>query len=290
MDLKQLEYFTAVVEEGNISAAAKKLHISQPPLSNQIHLLEDEFNCTLFERGARKIQLTEPGRILYDRAVTLLEMAELLKREINDYSKGSRGVLRFGLISSLSSVVAGEWLCDFNKKYPEVNFEISEANTYQIIDMLRANLLELAVVRAPFPSEGIEILRISKEPMLAAGNISFIGNKKTIRLKELENKPLLIYRRWEKQIRTAFAEEGTVPNIFCVDDDARTTAVMADKGMGIAVFPESASEYINAENTVKAKIECDMLYSEVDIVVRKNTYRSQIARNFIEFIKDKYKI
>ena len=101
---------------------------------------------------------------------------------------------------------------------------------------------------------------------------------------------MLIYRRWEKQIRTAFAEEGAVPNIFCVDDDARTTAVMADKGMGIAVFPESASEYINAENTVKAKIECDMLYSEVDIVVRKNTYRSQIARNFIEFIKDKYKI
>ena len=61
-----------------------------------------------------------------------------------------------------------------------------------------------------FPSEGIEILRISKEPMLAAENISFIGNKKTIRLKELENKPLLIYRRWEKQIRTAFAEEGAV--------------------------------------------------------------------------------
>ena len=62
MDIKQLIYFTAIVDEGNISSAAKKLHISQPPLSSQIHNLEQELGCVLFERGARKIQLTEAVR------------------------------------------------------------------------------------------------------------------------------------------------------------------------------------------------------------------------------------
>ena len=64
MDIKQLLYFVTVVDEGNISSAAKKLHISQPPLSTQIRLLEEELGSILFERGARKIQLTEAGRML----------------------------------------------------------------------------------------------------------------------------------------------------------------------------------------------------------------------------------
>ena len=77
MDIKQLEYFAAVVEEGNISSAAKKLHISQPPLSTQIQKLEEDVGCVLFERGSRKIQITEAGNMLYRRAKTLIEMAEL---------------------------------------------------------------------------------------------------------------------------------------------------------------------------------------------------------------------
>lgn len=72
MDLKQLRYFTTVAEEGTISAAAKKLFMSQPPLSTQMKLLEQELGCSLFERGQKHIRLTETGRLLYDRAQTLL--------------------------------------------------------------------------------------------------------------------------------------------------------------------------------------------------------------------------
>ena len=68
MDLKQLRYFTTVAEEGTISAAAKKLFMSQPPLSTQMKLLEQELGCSLFERGQKHIRLTETGRLLYDRA------------------------------------------------------------------------------------------------------------------------------------------------------------------------------------------------------------------------------
>ena len=67
MELKQLLYFVTVVEEGTISAAAKKLFISQPPLSAQMKLLEDELGCVLFQRGQRQIQLTEAGKKLYAR-------------------------------------------------------------------------------------------------------------------------------------------------------------------------------------------------------------------------------
>lgn len=68
MDLKQLDYFTAIVDEGSISAAAKKLHISQPPLSTQMKSLERELGAVLFERGLRSITLTDAGKLMYQRA------------------------------------------------------------------------------------------------------------------------------------------------------------------------------------------------------------------------------
>ena len=91
MDLRQLSYFTAIVDEGSISAAAKKLHISQPPLSNQMKSLEAELGVTLFERGLRSITLTDAGKLMYERANTILDMASAAKMEIDSLGNGLRG-------------------------------------------------------------------------------------------------------------------------------------------------------------------------------------------------------
>jgi len=100
MDLKQLSYFTAIVDEGSISAAAKKLHISQPPLSNQMKSLEAELGVVLFERGLRSITLTDAGKLMYERANTILDMASAAKMEIDSLGNGLRGTLRMGMVSS----------------------------------------------------------------------------------------------------------------------------------------------------------------------------------------------
>lgn len=94
MDIKQLTYFLAIAEEGNISAAAKKLHISQPPLSLQLKLLEEELGVVLLERGARKSTLTDAGRLLYKHARYILQLVENAEREIQDFGNGIQGTLR----------------------------------------------------------------------------------------------------------------------------------------------------------------------------------------------------
>lgn len=290
MDLKQLEYFVAVVDEGNISAAAKKLHMSQPPLSTQIHLLEDELGCILFERGARKIQLTEAGRMLYNRASMMLEMSRLMKKELKDYSSGKKGVLRFGIISSVSTDALNEWIADFHSEYPNISFEISEANTYELIDMLGANLIELAIVRTPFQAKGIELFPLKKEKMYAVGNKAFFEELSyKVLLKDIADKPLIFYRRWESIFLSAFAEAGVSPNIFCINDDARTTAAWADKGLGIGILPESVKALLKNKDTVAHEIDDDRLLTEIYIVVHKNAYRSEIAKTFIDYVKDKCK-
>lgn len=89
MDIKKLKYFVTIVEEGNISAAAKKLHISQPPLSSQIKLLEEELNLKLMERGPRNITLTRAGKLLYKRAKNIIDLANTTKKGITRFGKWS---------------------------------------------------------------------------------------------------------------------------------------------------------------------------------------------------------
>lgn len=100
MNLKQMEYFIAIVNEGSISAAAKALHVSQPPLSAQMKLLEEELVLTLFERGSRNIILTDAGKILYERAQGILDMTGAVIQELGQMGQGLHGSLRLGMISS----------------------------------------------------------------------------------------------------------------------------------------------------------------------------------------------
>ena len=88
MDLKQLRYFMAIVEEQQITAAARRLHMAQPPLSNQMKMLEDEIGLQLFRRGPHHIELTEAGELLAARAAQLLDMAAMTKRELQDLKQG----------------------------------------------------------------------------------------------------------------------------------------------------------------------------------------------------------
>ncbi|HAB59653.1 MAG TPA: LysR family transcriptional regulator, partial [Lachnospiraceae bacterium] len=129
MNIKQLQYFLTVAEAGSITAAAKRLHISQPPLSNQMQLLENELGTKLFERGSRKITLTYAGQILYNRAQTIVDLSSAAIREITDLGTGLQGTIHLGTISSCGVVLLDKHIKHFHNQYPDVNFELYEGNT-----------------------------------------------------------------------------------------------------------------------------------------------------------------
>ena len=104
MDVKQLEYFRAIVDAGTISGAARVLHMTQPPLSYQVKMLEEELQVQLFLRGTKKITLTEAGKTLYDRAGSLLTMADITKREVIKASQAA--TIHIGFTPSTVSMMS----------------------------------------------------------------------------------------------------------------------------------------------------------------------------------------
>lgn len=291
MELKQLYYFKTVVDEGTISAAARKLNLSQPPLSSQMHLLEQELGSILFERGSRKIQLTEAGRLFYERAKTMLELAKVTIQELQDYRQGKAGTLRIGVVSSVGSLLLKKWILPFHEKFPMIRYEIFEGNTYQVLEQLRANLIEVALVRTPFSGEGLQTVRLIKEPMMAAGKRNFFAGKTdskgdgSIGIQDLAGQPLIVYRRWERILTEHFARAGIQPLYVCKNDDARTSLEWAAAGFGIAIFPASAGEMFperDGDSVWMYRIREAGLESEICAVYNPQAALSMAARSLID--------
>lgn len=284
MDIKQLKYFLAIAEEEQITGASKKLNKAQPPLSQQLKNLEDELGVKLVERGSRKIKLTEAGQILRNRAEQILELTEATFKELKDFNSGLQGTLSIGTVSSSGATLLPQRISNFNEKYPGINFEIWEGNTYKILEILNSGVIEIGIVRTPFSVENIEALYLTPEPMVAVMNSKLYWNedKNYIYLTELKDRPLIIYRRFEKIILDACKEKDFEPNIFCKNDDARTTLLWADAGMGIGIVPKSAVALIKSSSLKYKEIKEPSLETQIAAIWMKNRYISTAAKHFLE--------
>lgn len=283
MDIRQLNYFMAIVEEGNISAAAKRLHISQPPLSMQLKLLEQELGTVLLHRGARKITLTDSGRLLYKHACQIVSLADIAKKELENLETGTQGVLRLGTISSSGTALLDSRILDFHRNNPDVTFEIHEGNTFEMLELLHSNVIELAMVRTPGAVENMECIYLQQEPMVAVAEPHYFpdDSEKPLTVKELQKKPLIYYRRYEALITSLFHDNSAELSTFCLNDDARTTLLWAKAGLGIGLVPQSAAEMISGENLRVRILDEPKLFTQLGLMYRKEIQLSAAAEKFI---------
>lgn len=290
MDLRQLHYFVTIVDEGNISKAANQLNISQPPLSHAIKMLEEELETTLFFRGQRKITLTESGKILYSKAQHLLELQKQTTKEIQDLKKSGKGTIAFGCVSSAHMVLLEKGILPFYQKNPKITYELYEKNTYELIELLNANIIEFALIRTPFSEANFQIHYLNEDAMVAIyqkEKFSFKGKNGT--LAELKDQPLILYRRFYSIIASVFDQNMIQPNIYCQCDDARTAVLWASQGLCIAIVPFSATSYIQGnENVTFSYLKESFFVSKMAIIHKKNQYLSLNAQALIATIKSHF--
>lgn len=288
MDIRQLKYFLAIAEEGQITSAARKLQMAQPPLSQQLKLLEEELGVKLVERGPRSIHLTEAGEILRNRAQQILEMTDSTTREISDYVKGIKGTLAIGTVSSSGATLLQARLSEFHKAYQGIKFEIHEGNTFRIIDLLHKGIVEVGIVRTPFNASNLECFYTQAEPMIAimTPDYDWNPNDNFIEIVELQDKPLILYRRFERLIRETCLENGFDPLMFCINEDSRTTSLWANAGLGIGIIPKSAFELTKNNNLIYKEIRNESLRTRIAAIWVKDKYLSSLASNFIESFKN----
>ena len=284
MELRQLRYFAAAVEEGTISAAARKLHLSQPPLSMQIRELEEELGTILFERGARQIVLTDSGRALYRYASEMLELERDAREDLKSFSQGRAGSVRVGLISTAESKELWEGIRKFRALCPRVQLLLYDAPTMELLEMIRLAKIELAFIRTPYPTHDFDTVQIRCDSFCAVGKADLLRGRGKIRLEELSASPLVTYRRRADMVRSAFAAKNLPINLIGIADDARTALQFAENGIGTALVPESAASFLGGMKI--RRINADTLNTELSLIKRKDTLVSQAAKTLFQVFVD----
>lgn len=288
MDIKQLIYFLKIAEEGNISKAAERLHMAQPPLSQQLKLLEEELGVILFERNTRRMQITDAGQLLQNRAQQIIELMEKTSKELNDLKEGSQGILSIGTISSAGETLVPIMVQNFHKVYPGVDFRIKESSTFEILELVKRGVVEIGVIRTPFNLETFDYISLPEEPMVAAASDSLLDTSEAfLHLDELKGKPLLFHNRYANNIEEACKKSGFEPQVKCRIDDTRTMLNWASDGMGIALIPRDMIALIPHSNLHFIEIKEETLATKIIVIWRKNHYLSTPARHFLEFFKSK---
>ncbi len=176
-------------------------------------------------------------------------------------------------------------MVEYAAAYPSVHYEIHEGNTFQLIELLASGVIEIAIARTPFHAENTEHISLESEPMIAVGREQFLSewDADHIVLKDLKDKPLILYRRFEKLILAACKAGGFKPDILCMNDDARTSLMWANAGLGVAIMPQSMQPY--AETCICKVINDKTIESRVTAIWRGDRYLSAAAKGFLEVFK-----
>lgn len=279
-----MSYFLTIVEEGNLTKAADKLHLAQPYLSQLLKLLENELGVKLIERTTRRFQVTEAGKMLTYRAKQILDLSEKTIKELKEFNKGNKGTLSIGCVSSVIETFLTKRIYDFNKSYPNINFEIRQCSTDEILGLLKRGIVEIGIVRSPLNLDIFESICLPLEPMVAVSSnqVNLNNAENYISLKELADKPLLVNRKFEKNIANLFYKMGFKPRILCSIEDTRPILLLAELGMGIAIVPRDWTNLIPSTNLKIIEIHELPLNTGTIIAWMKNRYLSSVARHFLE--------
>ena len=267
MNYNYLRYFSVLAQVEHYTMAAARLGISQPSLSSAIHNLEAELGgVKLFEKVGRNIRLTEEGRFYQqkvDEALDELHSASLLLR---DSKLSAPIVIRIGVVSgTLDGVVASE-IAAFSKNYQRVRFHLTESSAENLMDMVRQEKLDMAIVDATDRDRSLHFRKLKQRDLCVAMATDHpLANRKEIRPQEIIREPQVVFNY---NVHHSFQEwttgAPTDESVLCTVTTAQSALELVQTGIGIAflptecIQPRSGIRYIPLTNWHQALYMCTL--------------------------------
>lgn len=250
IELRQLRYFVAVAEELHFGRAARRLHMTQPPLSQAIQSLEAQLGAALFERTRRSVALTAAGHELLPEAIRLLQQVDGLPLLAQKAASGESGRLSIAFVTMADYSVLPDKLREFRARFPSVAIDLQEATTDVQLDLLADGKIDVGFLVPPLPgmlSPELDYLPLLSESLLLAlPEESAHARQRKVSLKQMSGQPLIIFPRrlsprFYDLILGCFTAAGIEPQIGQEAIQMQTIVSLVSAGMGIALVPQSVS-------------------------------------------------
>lgn len=246
IETRLLRQFIAVAEELNFRRAAERLHMAQPPLSQAILRLEQQLGYPVFERSNRKVGLTAAGTAFLATARQVLLALEEGVAETRRVAQGSAGHLRLGFIQITPYAHVLDALRRFRADFPDVHLTLREASTQELVELLEADQLDVALLRAPGRSTpALAFERLSGEAIMAALPAGHrLAGRQAVALSALKEEdfvasPRALGQGFHDQLASLCLHAGFVPQVVQRAGRLQTVAGLVAAGFGVALLPAS---------------------------------------------------
>ncbi|NOV00901.1 LysR family transcriptional regulator [Paenibacillus planticolens] len=289
MDIRQLRYFIAIAEERQITAAAQRLHMTQPPLGQQLKSMEQELGVQLVKRNGKVLELTDAGQALYKHAVHLTQLIEESENEVKEIGMGTRGKLMIG-VNTLSSAPLPQLLRVFKTRYPRVTYKIQQSESIQLLRLIRERSIELAIVRLPLDLSDFDMLKFQSEPFYFVMAKSLAPEVREFTYGDIQRYPLILPSAeglgLYQSIMDQFTERGLHANIIGECSDIVTLLEWVSSGDGATIVPESILHLHRGYDIQSFAISENQLQFATGLIWLKDRYLTKAAQHFIELVKE----
>lgn len=246
MELRHLRYFVAVAEEQNVTRAAARLHVSQPPLSRQIRDLEDELGIALFEHGAKSVRLTAAGRVFLNEAQAVLQRVDEAVQAAKAVATGQRGEIHVGYAPSLTVELLPRALRAFQETHPGIRVQLHDLSTEEMLAGLRKGNLHVALVARPSRQTmtGLSFEELRRFPVSVAAHPTHrLARMRKVGLPQIAGERLITYSRsgypeYYEWLAELFAPLAQPPQIAEEHDSSTSLIAAVEAGRGIALVQQ----------------------------------------------------
>lgn len=294
MELRQLEYFVAIVENESFTAAAKRLYVSQSALSKSVKKLEEELGTPLFCQVGQHTTPTDAGALLYEKACLLLAEAERTRDLVANEMKGKQGRVRIATSCKRSFLPrVGSLLARFVKEYPQVFLDLNEASPEWIKDSLMRRNIDVGIIVEPldFVLPTLDSIVLSRgDYRLAVHRDNPLVKRSSVRYADLAGEQWIMYRptfRLSQMVQAGCEAAGYSPKVLLTATQPEFMLSLVSLGFGISVqaWPEDELEGAVSEwsNIVVLPLEDIQSQFAVKLITLRDGYISPATRAFTDF-------
>jgi LysR family transcriptional activator of glutamate synthase operon len=255
MDLHQLRVFQAAVKGGGFTRAGEELHLSQSTVSQHIKLLEEELGCPLFMRVGKRVLVTESGGVLLQYAERIfrdIKNAEMAIREMNALR---RGTVRFGVGPTTLTYRLPHVLRDYQRRFPDIELIVLSGTTEFLLDALKSQHLDLAVVMQTGPQPGLTLTPLGEEEMVVVLNRDHpLAAKRTLTPDELATLRFILYEKktaMQNLIDRFFESLEISPTISMEVENNEAIKSLVRVGLGASILPLCAISKESSDATLR---------------------------------------
>lgn len=287
LNFNQFRVFYHAAKHLNFTVAASELFITQPAVTAQVKSFEEACNLKLFKKRARRVYLTDEGRILFDFAERIFKYEKEIENTIDDMRELKRGILSLGTTKAYARYFMPLMISSFHKNYPNIKIQLNEGSSLDMIYSLLDFKIEVAVIARAMDHPEVNFFPFSKEEMaMIVAPDHPLTRKKSISFKELAEEPFIMKENGSgtrKMVEQLFEKEGCEPNALMETSNTEFIKQLVQRGEGVSfLVREAVAAEIAEKMLAEVPLKGQKVYLDVNIAYLKKQVLSPPARAFVD--------